>query len=291
MRKWIISVVVLASLSCAASVLILMWPFKGDVLSNRASVSAAISGAFSLIAGIIAIIVSARVSSGDYQAEQALKVDTAQLLACLRSIDVKGAWLTQQPQGATWHLDFKREREIINDFLSSTSAFAYWSWVGERGSAAGSTPENWRIFFLSLVEMLGSEDIDYRKMISYALALEELLTNMEGRDVRRIGGYVSDLAEAIGKFKESRQKDTLMSGIQSVFSQRRDRETVARMLQHLKQKGVKDPNLELFLAVTTPGGNVEQAKAALDAGADPSMTDGQLLAKYKSELADFAEDE
>lgn len=294
MRRMITFVLVLASLSCVVSVLILIWPFKGDVLSNRATVSASVSGAFSLMAGIIAILVTARVSSSDYQAEQALKADTAQLLAGLRSIAVKGAWLSQKSQSATWHLDFKREREIINNFLSSTSAFAYWSWVGERGSTAGSMSEEWRVFFLYLVETLDSEDTDFRTMIRRAVAIEKLLTGLEERDMRRLSGYVSDLSEAVSKFEKSGDsKDVLVKGIYSVYGEDREqkRETFIRMLEHLKQKGVKDPNLDLWLAVSTPGDNVEQAKAAVAAGADISMTDGQLLAKYAAELQDFKEDE
>jgi hypothetical protein len=38
-------------------------------------------------------------------------------------------------------------------------------------------------------------------------------------------------------------------------------------------------------------GGLEQAQAALNAGADPSVTDGQILAKYRDQLKDFENSE
>jgi hypothetical protein len=49
-------------------------------------------------------------------------------------------------------------------------------------------------------------------------------------------------------------------------------------LLHLKNEGVNDPTIDLFLEVLDPAGespeSVKRVKAALDAGADGSMTDG-----------------
>lgn len=70
-----------------------------------------------------------------------------------------------------------------------------------------------------------------------------------------------------------------------------ERDAFRRKLLYLKEKGIDDPSLELFLVVTadreTPEG-MEQLQAALAAGADVTMTDVALLQKYHEELKDFA---
>jgi hypothetical protein len=66
-------------------------------------------------------------------------------------------------------------------------------------------------------------------------------------------------------------------------------ETIRRQFLYLKSKGIEDPNIDLFLAVMQKESqdSLKQAQAALDAGADPSVTDGQILAKYRNQLKDF----
>ena len=58
-----------------------------------------------------------------------------------------------------------------------------------------------------------------------------------------------------------------------------------RMFQHLKAKGVNDPNVDLFLALIDD--DAEALKAAIDAGADPNITDRQVLSAHAADLADL----
>jgi hypothetical protein len=58
-----------------------------------------------------------------------------------------------------------------------------------------------------------------------------------------------------------------------------------RQFLHLKDKGVVDPTVDLFLAVFA--GDLGAAEAAVTAGADPATTDTELLDRYSTELADF----
>ena len=284
-------ILVLAIISGVSAVTILFFPLGrvGEEFSNRATLSSAISTLFALISGIIAIVVTTWVSSSDYQAGQAVKSDTARLLAGLRSIMLKGVVISQLPKGGATKLDFQEELDIINKFLSSTTAFAYWSWEGYKSEAAKGHSEEWRLFFLYLVDLLDSSD-DYRHMTARALAIEKMLTGLTEGDIIRISGYLSDLSEAVGKFRESRERSVVIKALDGIYSVDRDQESVRKMLLYLKDKGIKDPNIDLFLGVMSPQedqNSVKQVKEALAAGADPSMTDGQLLAKYREELKDF----
>jgi hypothetical protein len=278
-------VLVLAVLSFIASLAILFMPLgeTGGDLSNRATVSAAISTSFALVAGIIAIIVTTMVSSSDYKAEQAVKEDTARLLASLRSIMTKGAILGQKPSNAMKSLNFLRELEVVNDFLSSTTAFAYMIWEGHKSESANDQPEEWHLFFIYLVDILDSGD-DYREMMTRALAIEKLLTSLCKGDIRSISKSLSDLETAISDYNVS-HNSVLVTAVMEGYGQSMDPEMTYRKFVHLKNKGVKDRNIDMFLAVLHP--DINALQAALETGADPSMTDTQLFEKYRDELNDF----
>ena len=279
-------VLALAVLSIFASVVILFMPL-GEVgvdLSTRATLSSAISTSFALVSGIIAIIIVTKVSSSDYKAEQDLKADTARLLASLRSIMTKGAVRSLKPPGAKKSPDFKQELKVVNDFLSSTTAFAYWSWEGYKSKGKEGQPEPWRHFFLYLIDILDSDD-NYRKMMDCAVAIEELLTSLSKHDIRSIGRYISDIEEAVGDFKESRQHSILIKAITEIYNEHRGPKMNYRKFLHLKDKDIKDPNIDMFLALFKS--DVSALEAALEAGADWSMTSTQLFDKYRNELEDF----
>ena len=283
------AVLTLAVLSFISSIVILFLPLgnKKEELSERATLSTAISTSFALVSGIVAILATAWISSSDYQAEEAVKADTTKLLACLRSIMLKGAVLSQRPDDNDLPLDFKQELEIIEHFLLSTTAFAYWSWEGYKSEASEGSSEEWRVFFLYLVDILGTKPQNYRSMIARAVSIEKLLTSLKEEDIRKVSSYLTNLSEAAGKFRESREKSVLINAVSSIYGQKRDSDITCRMFLHLKRKGVQDPNIDLFLAFLMPDGNVEQAREALAAGADLNLTDSQLLNKYRKELEDF----
>jgi hypothetical protein len=290
MNKTIGLVLILAILSGLLALVVLILPLgnAGSELSNRATVSSAVSTTFALISGVIAILVTARVSSTDYQAEQNVKADTAKLLASLRSIMLKGALFSQKAAKTNAAPDFTNELKSINEFLSSTTAFAFWSWEGYKSALAEERPESWRLFFMYLAELLDSKD-NFRNMISRAVEIETLLTSLTKKDIRRISQYTSDLAKAVGKFQESRTNSLLINAVASVYEKRGDANATLQMFLHLKKKGVEDPNIDMFIAVMSPEDpeNTKKLQAALEAGADPSVTDSELIQKYQTQLKDF----
>lgn len=58
------------------------------------------------------------------------------------------------------------------------------------------------------------------------------------------------------------------------------------ILTRLKNHGINDPNIDVFLAVTT--GDKELLQKAIDAGADLSITDTRLINSYRSLLVEIA---
>lgn len=56
-------------------------------------------------------------------------------------------------------------------------------------------------------------------------------------------------------------------------------------IRHLKRKGVADPNVDLFVAVAD--NDLAAARAALEAGADPNITDRKVIDAHRLVLADF----
>jgi hypothetical protein len=353
-------VILLATLGLVVSLGILVNPLGLENIGERAQVSSAVSTLFALTAGIIAIAAAQWFGSSDFKAQEAVKADIARVLASLRSIMVKTAVMTQVDQSRETGLDFDAERKILNNFLSSTTAFAFWSWVAERDESTGAgTPEAWRLFFFTITQLLETNqrgrlialDVDRAELVSnvqetdlvktrmsprradigrtisdlrardeaerammvaYAASLEVLLTSLHPGDVRAIGRNLVDLPEAIARFKDTSRLPEIHAYVkQSPFSKGLAHPTRImkpiklngedqmssqgdlnlRKFQHIKSKGINDPNVDMFIAVLEPGAEtperLDRLRTALAAGADRSMTDAVLLARYAAELTDF----
>lgn len=278
----------LAVIAAVLTPIILLVPtvVRATSLGDRGQTSAAVSSAFALILSVIAVIVTARVNSSDYRAEQDVRMRTAQLLATLRSIMVKSAMFSQKPRDNSDALDLAGERRVLNDFLSSTTAFAYWSWSGYKSVEAGDNPEEWRVFFMYLADILDSERSQLALMLNRAAVLEKLLAGLDKKAIRRISSYVSDLSGAIGDFEKNRESNALIKEVFEVYGVSRNLKITREMLLHLKRKGIADPNIDLWLAVMEE--DPARLKSALAAGADQTMTDSALVAKYQAELKDVA---
>jgi hypothetical protein len=194
-------VILLATLGLVVSLGILVNPLGLENIGERAQVSSAVSTLFALTAGIIAIAAAQWFGSSDFKAQEAVKADIARVLASLRSIMVKTAVMTQVDQSRETGLDFDAERKILNNFLSSTTAFAFWSWVAERDeSTPEGTPEAWRLFFFTIAQLL--ETNQRGRLIALDVDRAELVSNVQETDLvkarmspRRadIGRTISDL--------------------------------------------------------------------------------------------------
>jgi hypothetical protein len=147
-------VVVIAGLSCAASIFVLFQPWLKlpTEIQNRANFSEAISVALALIVGMIAIIITAVVESSAYRAQEKLKVDLASLVTALTSIYLKTAHFSISRQLPIERPNFESEFKTIGKFVCSSSGFGLFCWAEEKHKQAGKGhPEPWRLFFYDLV--------------------------------------------------------------------------------------------------------------------------------------------
>jgi hypothetical protein len=282
-------VALLAIVGLSVSLIVLILPEAGDTLPDRAQVSAAIAGIFALFAAIVAVSAGLWVTTSDYKAEQAVKQDIARLRSALRSIMSKGALLSQTggPKSPSEH--FKTELETVNTFLSSTSAFGFWTWVEERGRTTPSgTAEPWRVYFLGLGSLLMAEEIG--GAVRWASDIESTLASLRSGDISRISSKMAHLTGVLGGAKES--DDIILASVREVYGSEpmdtsdgsRAAATIAKF-RHLKLKGIADPNVDMFLAVFD--NDTDALQQAVEAGADLSVTDGSVLAAHEADLADF----
>ncbi len=119
-----------AAIALLAGVGLFFAPFGASQnLANRGTAAAALVSAFAVILTALALVATVQVESSDFRAEERVKEDIARLLASLQSIHVKAQWLTRQPnQQNQYHGSlFDDERQVIQEFLNSTTALAWLS--------------------------------------------------------------------------------------------------------------------------------------------------------------------
>jgi hypothetical protein len=110
-------------------------------------------------------------------------------------------------------------------------------------------------------------------MFTWALEVEAQLVRLNRTKINEISSNMADLAGALGTALRSTDTDLA------------DQARIVSSTYFLKRTGVVDPNVDMFVAIFD--NDVEALKAALEAGADQSITDTQVLAAHEAELADF----
>lgn len=282
-------VLALAAVVVAVGVFFVPFAFT-EQWSWRASIGSTLTTAIALILGAIALLVTARVESSDYKAQQQTKTDIAGLLATLAMVVNKGALART---GQIQQVDFRREAEAIEGFVHSTTGFAMYMMAAQKSRAARRKSEEWRLFFMYVAELISKPD-EPGLVLNRAIRLLELLLKLDSNDLRAIGRSVSNLVSGISAFDRALDDNVVIKAMRNVAAEEggggNDKERnalVISKLQFLKTQGVDDPNVDLFLAVHA--GDTVKLKNALDRGADPNITDTAVLEKHKAILANFKE--
>lgn len=279
----------LAGLAIAVSIAVFFIDAaSSDGAANRATVAASLSTAIALMLGAIALLITARVESSDYRAQQESKTDIARLLAALTTIQTQMALASQS--GAK--PDFEREKSAVRDFMNSVTGFAFYSFQADRSRAAGARAEDWRVFFLYLGEIVAG--LDPALVTHRAIRAQALLLQLTSADLRAIVDSQLDLVKGIARFGDVLAHNVLIRSMRSVYGgadpgrEQVAGASLARKLRFLKDhKRIADPDVDMFLAVLD---NAPQAlQDALDRGADPKLADSALLRRYAAELKDFRE--
>jgi hypothetical protein len=259
-----------------------------EPMSWRAEVGATLTTAIALILGALALLITARVESSDYKAQEETKTDIARLLATLAMIQNKGAlWRTQQITS----VDYAGECASIEAFAKSTTGFALYNLAAQKSRAAGSEGEEWRVFFLYIAEIATNGD-NPGLVLNRAIRVQEMILKLGEQDLRFIGKSVSNLIGGISGFEKALDDNVLIKAMRSAVGEEQGgmdpkarAALVQRQFEYLKAQGVSDPNIDMFLAVGK--GDRDALQAALDAGADTSITDSAVLKKYEAQLANF----
>ncbi len=279
---------VLAGFALAVSIAVFfVEAASSDSAANRATVASSLSTAIALMLGALALLITARVESSDYRAQQDSKTDIARLLAALTTIQTQMALASQT--GAK--PDFEREKSAVRDFMNSVTGFAFYSFQAHKSRAAGDRAETWRVFFMYLGEIVAGKEPAL--VTNRAIRAQALLLQLTQRDLRAIVDSQLDLVEGIARFGEVLDHNVLIRATRSVYGgedlRRADGASLLiRKLRFLKEvKRVADPDVDMFLAVLDSA--PEALRDALSRGADPKITDSALLRRYAAELKQFDE--
>jgi hypothetical protein len=116
-----------------------------------------------------------------------------------------------------------------------------------------------------------------------AARIEKMLDRVENRDIEEMSADLEDLSGSIKNIMIYRQHDPLLS----VLVDRKDDtdSDFDEFLQYLKEQGIKDPDLDLFLAASS--GDAELAEDALKRGGRLQATQGDIFQRYPGQLKDF----
>jgi hypothetical protein len=273
----VIAVVVLAS------VVFLLVPIGlGEGTRARGEFLSPLLGASALLVSGVALVASIRTAGASFRAEEKVKEDVATLLTALRNLRLRlrlSPYLFDTSHEAL--LDqIGEQRAAINSIFNSTTGYAFAALEGERSREAGEGPAEWGVLPIYLLEILQS--VRPEIVFVRALAFERLLETLTIRDIRRLAGYVSDLTESTVLFGKSYgvldeiDKATGEEKMESSSDERLER------FRRIKASGVDDPDVDMFIAVLEGDGSVDDLKDALDRGANPSITDTEVLRRHEA---------
>ena len=253
----------------------------------------AVSFVVSLIAlvnSIFSFRLSRRINTSDFQATQKVKLETATLIAALRAIMVKGAIYSQQDSSLrkqktyARYVDLTAEKKVVQDFLCSATAIAYYSYLSDRSKKASESGEEWRTFFLQAAELL-SEDNQYIAA-KKAARLEKLFHPIEATDFIGISAYLQDLGGALKRLFDNIPHDTLIAALMaSSEPEVKDDEFRTFIFFLKKDKMVTDADVDLFYGVFLNDTSV--LEDAVSRGANVQTTSGEITERYKHLLAEF----
>ncbi|OBH41728.1 spermidine/putrescine ABC transporter ATP-binding protein [Mycobacterium intracellulare] len=116
-----------------------------------------------------------------------------------------------------------------------------------------------------------------------ALELERTLSALDKKAIKQIRRDIRNMPNVLSSLTNSRQDDVLLTALESVISDQKATAglgAVGKRLRQLKASGVEDADIDLRLAMEDE--DFEAAKNALERGADPSKSLGEVVDRYKN---------
>jgi hypothetical protein len=283
------AIVATSALFAVSTLLLAIFPsIRLDLnrISALGSYSQAISTLFALVLGLIAVIVAVRVESADHAATEEVKTKTLELLSVLynehQRTRLHGFRNQQFSRNEPYAVDVQTAR-VVSSFMASTSHFAYLCYAADKSREAKGKGEEWRTYWLHI------DDLRYAGSIGVVhnatRALLAMLSNLTRDDFRAVAKHLVDLEDATDHFKEFIAEDVLArSG--SLASEPEEVDTTEddfrAIRAYLKVRGQSDPDVDCFVAVFD--NDVDLLKDALERGANPAASSGEVLSRHSEAL-------
>jgi len=256
-----------------------------DLIASASAVLAFIA----LLIGIYAAIVTQRVATSGFQSAEKVKSDTAVLVAALHGLIVKAAPYSQEDsklrddKNFSEYIDIQPEKAIIQSFLNSPTAIAYYSFVIRKSKEAteAGRGEEWRVFFAYLSKLTSETSV--LSAGKDAVQIEGMFENISDDDLEEMSSSLENLVGTIKTTLRDRRYDTLVEGfvrwVHDGQSHEDDSQTIQKFLSYLRDQGINDPDVDMLWAARS--GNSEILRNALQHGANVNVTPSQIISRYK----------
>lgn len=253
--------------------------------SDVIALVAAVVAGLSLAISIYAIGSTERIATSGFQSAQKVKLDTATLLAALRSTMVKAALYSQQDPklrddpNYPHYIDIRPERASIQGFLNSSTAIAYYLFVAQKSAEArkaGKSREDWRTFFLQLEDLLSRSNTYSAGIL--AARLETMFEIVSDQDIDDMSDGLEDLPGSVRKIIQERKHDAVIEAMVELGAKPKSESTFPDFVTYLRAQGIKDPDVDLFWSVIS--GDKTIAQDALNRGAKLNVTETELISRY-----------
>lgn len=203
-----------------------------DWLMANADFVAAVIAAIAIFVSILTLqkqnSLSRSIASSDFQATQNVKRDIAELIATLRIFVVKAQILHEDKlfNNSTKRTiaDINGDKEKLENFLCSTTAFALSSWIlilEKKSEKPKKEIQGWRTIALMLGYTLYSKETYESGM--WAQKSLCLLETLDKKDISQISELLDDLPKAIHTMNTNSEFDNvLLRGAKSVWCKNED---------------------------------------------------------------------
>jgi hypothetical protein len=261
------------------------FPLKlgADEVAARGQISQALSTVFALVMGLIAVLVALRVESASYKASQEVRVWLARVTSLLLAMMRFSAFESSGGSKIPNYSDFTK---AVRELHISQTGLAITSWISsiEPDIKGELRPKGWRVFMLDLCRL--ESETAARSVGMICSEVLNVLATLKPSDIRSIASRVQDLDRALGSLPVVIEGDIIIRVMLSQLREK-DPDENAKIFRYIQSKGVVDPDVDLFIAVTSEFNNVDDTKRALGAGANPNVTQGEVLSRYKDLVAEY----
>ncbi len=123
----------------------------------------------------------------------------------------KGALSTQLASGQTPY-DIRPEQALIQDFFAGTTTLPVRALLAKKSVAAGEgIGEPWRVFFIYLAEILGTDDP--QSAAHTAVKVQKLMAGLKESDIQELAREMSDLPGMLATIPTSRSQDPIIAAM------------------------------------------------------------------------------